>query len=857
MIPVLLEMEGFLSYQDPVEIDFTGFDLACITGENGAGKSSILDAITWVLFGRARRHDESIINLKSQKALVALTFDYEGNRYKVFRTNPRGESKQVEFYLLNERKETKDLDWVPLTERTIRDTDQKIVEILRLDYESFVNASFFLQGEAGLFTQQNPSARKKILSQILGLEIWETYRKKAGEKRRISESAINRLDGRLSEITTELEEEEERKDQVEKLELELSKAQEKRASVENRLADLQVVLTAIEEQKKIIRVLENQAESVTQSFLELDEKIKHREKERQDKDAILQNREQINADFQAWQSARDSLAKWEKIAEKYRESEIKRQEPLLRIAAEKARLLQEKTSLEARFEEIELQLRKLPDLTAQLEEKKLAIKEAEDQLKTRENKLKELDHARQNQADARAENPRLYQEMKDLEKRISDLEDTAGAVCPLCGQDLSKSDRLSLIKNLKEDGKTKGDKYRTNQTILGEADQVVADLELQITELSLAENILRSNTQNADKITNQIANLKDLRSDWDKSQKIALQRIEKQLDEEDYANEARKQLKNLNAALKKIGYDADEHDKIRELVNQGAVIQDQKAALDKAEAALEPLAREIKDLLDQKTKKHKERKKLQDEIKGGQEKLSSREESAPDTKSLENKILDLKEGEKILEREVGAAQQKVSVLKIQKERQRELKNKRAEIASSVKNYKQLEGAFGKDGVPALLIEQALPNIESKANQILDKLSGGSMSIRFLTQREYKDSGREDLKETLDIQIRDQSGFRDYEMFSGGESFRINFAIRLALSNVLAQRAGAKLQTLVIDEGFGSQDAIGRQRLIEAINLIQDDFEKILVITHVEQIKEAFSTQLLVEKNSRGSSVTLV
>ena len=66
-----------------------------------------------------------------------------------------------------------------------------------------------------------------------------------------------------------------------------------------------------------------------------------------------------------------------------------------------------------------------------------------------------------------------------------------------------------------------------------------------------------------------------------------------------------------------------------------------------------------------------------------------------------------------------------------------------------------------------------------------------------------------------------------------------------------------MQTLVVDEGFGSQDSVGRQRLIEAINMVQDDFEKILVITHVEQIKEAFSTQLLVEKTPKGSMVTLV
>ena len=95
-------MEGFLSYREPVKIDFTGFELACITGENGAGKSSLLDGITWALFGRARKHDESIINLKSPQALVSLIFNYEGNQYKVTRTNPRGKSSQLDLSIRDE-----------------------------------------------------------------------------------------------------------------------------------------------------------------------------------------------------------------------------------------------------------------------------------------------------------------------------------------------------------------------------------------------------------------------------------------------------------------------------------------------------------------------------------------------------------------------------------------------------------------------------------------------------------------------------------------------------------------------------------------------------------------------------------
>ena len=205
--------------------------------------------------------------------------------------------------------------------------------------------------------------------------------------------------------------------------------------------------------------------------------------------------------------------------------------------------------------------------------------------------------------------------------------------------------------------------------------------------------------------------------------------------------------------------------------------------------------------------------------------------------------------------EVGAAQQKVNVLENLKKRHKTLENEREELAGYINHHKQLERAFGKDGVPALLIEQALPQIETKANDILERLSDGKMSVRFQTQRELKT--KDSLKETLDIIISDSAGTRDYEMFSGGEAFRINFAIRLALSEVLSQRAGARLQTLVIDEGFGSQDALGRQRLVEAINTVKADFAKILVITHIESLKDAFPIRIEVEKTLRGSIIEII
>jgi exonuclease SbcC len=95
------------------------------------------------------------------------------------------------------------------------------------------------------------------------------------------------------------------------------------------------------------------------------------------------------------------------------------------------------------------------------------------------------------------------------------------------------------------------------------------------------------------------------------------------------------------------------------------------------------------------------------------------------------------------------------------------------------------------------------------------------------------------------------------MYSGGEAFRINFAIRVALSQMLARRAGAHLRTLFIDEGFGTQDEDGRSKLVEAINTIQEEFSLILVMTHIDEVRDSFPVHIVVEKTSSGSRVQVV
>jgi len=158
-------------------------------------------------------------------------------------------------------------------------------------------------------------------------------------------------------------------------------------------------------------------------------------------------------------------------------------------------------------------------------------------------------------------------------------------------------------------------------------------------------------------------------------------------------------------------------------------------------------------------------------------------------------------------------------------------------------------------VPSLIIEKTLPALEEEANIILSRVSSGNMKVAFKMERPKKNGN--EIIDTLDIIIFDALGSRPYELFSGGEAFRINFAIRVALSKFLAQKAKAKVKFLVIDEGFGNLDTAGLQDIILAINSVKTDFDKILVITHLEELKNAFESQILVTKDEEGSHITMV
>ena len=178
----------------------------------------------------------------------------------------------------------------------------------------------------------------------------------------------------------------------------------------------------------------------------------------------------------------------------------------------------------------------------------------------------------------------------------------------------------------------------------------------------------------------------------------------------------------------------------------------------------------------------------------------------------------------------------------------------AEGERRLKLLKILAQAFGKQGIPALLIEKAIPDLEAVANDVLSALTDGRMSLQLRSQRETK---AKTLQETLDIAIADERGSRAYENFSGGEAMRVDLALRIALSVLLASRAGARCELLVLDETAAPLDVQGRVLFVDCLQRVAERFATILVITHVEELKDLFPFRFEISKTADGSRAQMV
>lgn len=849
MIPIRLQLRNFLAYREIEPLDFTGIHVALLAGENGAGKSSLLEAMTWALWGRARtRRDDDLIHLGQSEMEVEFTFGLGSEIYRVLRkrdASGRGRS-ELHFHVLDAG------GWRVLNDTTLRGTQAKVDRLLRLDFDTFINSSFLLQGRADEFTGQTPGQRKQILGDILGLAIYEEYEERAKQHVRAAEMEGGRLLAQIEQMEAEIGREPEYQAELAKAEEQVAELRQAREAGESRLVDLRQRHRELDWKNRQLQELQTRLAQTEADVADLRETLAQAEARRSSYQAILERRAEIEAGLAQLQAARDAEADWTQRLTSFSQLSERKHELERAVHEARSRLETELEVARARVAELSPRAAALESHRAQLAESEAALGHLQQVQAGREAQREQIAALNTEAAGLKAENRQLKLEMDTIKVRLDQLA-AAGSICPVCAQPLSEEHRAEVSRQFEADGRQKGDRFREHRARLAAIEEeqqtleaAVAAADRELTSLAAVQGRVAQLAQMIEEAEAAAQGLAEARAN-----EAALA---ERLAAGDFAPETAAELAVVLAELGSLGYDEAAHRQARSeaaalthfesehqrLLDSEARLAEEEERLEKDRARLARLAAQIE--ADRQT------------VAGLARETEALPELVRQLETTSAEVDELLSQERRARDAVAAARQRLDhVAYLARER-----SKREEQLATVREqqaiYRELQTAFGKKGVQAMLIEGAIPEIEDEANRILSRMTDGRMNVRFETQRATKTGG--DPIETLDIRIADERGTRNYELYSGGESFRVNFAIRLALSKLLARRAGASLQTLIIDEGFGTQDAQGRERLVEAINAIQDDFEKILIITHIDELKDAFPVRIDVWKTPQGSQVAI-
>ncbi|XHX80368.1 MAG: AAA family ATPase [Stenomitos frigidus ULC029] len=302
MIPLKLVLKNFLSYRDAT-LDFRGLHTACICGANGAGKSSLLEAIAWAVWGQSRAASEDdVIHIGAQEAQVDFIFSNNQHTYRILRSRYRGQSSSLEFQVARSRDENggmrdetteptsfilhpSSFSFRTLTAKGVRATQQLILEHLKLDYETFVNSAYLRQGRADEFMLKRPTERKQILADLLKLEQYDRVADQAKDQSRQFKGQIELLERSLEAMQSQLQ----TRDRV----------AAEQAALESTLARLRQQQMADSEQLQALQTTQQQRQTWQQQHTWQQQQQRHLEQDcqrlQQELTAIQQQQRELGA----------------------------------------------------------------------------------------------------------------------------------------------------------------------------------------------------------------------------------------------------------------------------------------------------------------------------------------------------------------------------------------------------------------------------------------------------------------------------------------------------------------------------------------------------------------------------------
>ena len=908
MRPIKLIMSAFGPYAGRTELNMDSLGsggIYLITGDTGAGKTTIFDAVTFALFGEASGENRESSMFRSKYALpetpteVELYFAYGGKQYYVKR-NPeydRPKSRGEGFTTEKANAELHYPDGRIVTK--LKEVNNAIIEIMGVDRNQFTQIAMIAQGDFLKLLLAPTEERKKIFQKLFKTQnyyvLQEKLKNESGKLGReyesISGSISQYVNGIIADDDNILSMQVKKAKAgelpisetlllLEKLIKEDSDSEEKCAGsikqLDCELEEITKILTRAQTLQSASEALEKAEKSLTDATAareKLKEKLTAEETKKSKQAGLVLMIASIDAqlcDYDDYDSKKEELTSVRETVKTDEESLEEKSRLKEEISEELAKLEQEQKSLE----NIGADKAKLESEKAEVTAKKIALDNLADEISALEKlniKLKEAQEDYINKAEIEKAKKSEYEALNKayLDEQAGILAETLkdGEVCPVCGSTVhpclaQKSDKaptkeeLQECKNRAEEAQQDAAKASIDA---GQINGSVKEKKEYIEKLS--KEILGSNT------------LENVKKETDSTLSI----LEEKLSQIKKAQERRSELEIL----------------ISEQKEKSETVQNDISALNenlaKNNAIIETLEKRIKALSEKLQYESKEAAKsaktdletkktaLETALKNAREAFEDNEKNiaAIEGKIEENKKL-LSQGKEI---ETEREEEKQQSLKDKKAEllslQREVHARKTANAASLENiklkYENIKTVEEKWMWVKALSNTANGNLSGKEKIMLETYIQMTYFDRIISRANTRfmvmSSGQYELKRRKEAENnRSQSGLeldvidhyngtqRSVKTLSGGESFKASLSLALGLSDEIQSSAGGiKLDSMFVDEGFGSLDDESLSQAIKALSSLADSSRLVGIISHVGELKERIEKQIIVTKDKAGGS----
>ena len=896
MKPINLTISAFGPYKNMVSIDFTKLGengIFLITGDTGAGKTSIFDAISFAIFGEVSGSNRPIQSIRSDFAdpdtetFVKLEFLHKNKTYKILR-NPSYEKPKKKGEGFTKKTADASLEFEDKVVTGIKNVDTKIEEILGINAKQFKQIAMLAQGEFLKILFAESKDRTEIFRKIFDTNIYNLIAKKLKENLKENEEKLKELKNSFTTNTANILWSDENKADI--------------SSKDLNEVDIATVLEALK-----LEIKNNDAENTS-----LQEKILKKEQEINVNEGNIKKQEELNIKIDNY----NELLK-KQIEYKQQEKEI--EELKIKIAKnqkikEVIKPKEEKVkNQEEQIQKLEKDLENLNTkiINGQKKEKEHNTKietvnkigeiykeygncvEIKDELLEKANRLKNIEKLELKKTEQVKEYTKIENEYKVmnadfLEKEDEFFKEQAGIIaekleenkpCPVCGsiehpkiaqksvsvltkQELDKLKEI-LEKKQKEKQLKQEECIKTNSQINTLVEEFKSDCNQEFDLEQFKNSIREKFNKNKEKLeTNEKILLEEYNNltlktllikdfDFEKFKDSVIESINLEknelLKDKTLQEEKSKQLQEEKTKLKEYN-----EEYLKELLNLGFKTEEEYKNVLIADKEIENLKKFVEQFNTNVTVNNTKILEIEKEVKD-KPKLDLTEEKA---KLIKEKN-ELEEERKVHIQVKGKLDNNTRIYNLLTENSKELKKKIKDFIIYDELSRTANGTLpGKKRIEFEQYVQAtyFDMVILEANKRLAKMTEN----RYWLVRKEEPEKISD-KVGLDLEVVDNYNGkkRDVKSLSGGEAFKAALSLALGLSDVIqSYSGGVVIDTLFIDEGFGSLDTESREQAINTLSLLIDNNKLIGIISHVTELKERIDKKIIVTKTNDGSKIEI-